>query len=121
MICSQIPETGVRVHIYTSKAKPFTVARSRCLDAMIIDRARQGTKRLVMERVDDGLIHADRIVINNARRRSGMSDQLRYDHVPAFQEPLLWISDCVAWAFGRDRAWRELVEPVIDKVVHVDP
>lgn len=120
MICGRIRGTGVHVHIYVSKAPSSTTARTRCLDAMTIDMTAQGASRLVVEMMD-GFVHTDVNVINSARKRSGAVDRLRYDHVRAFEEPLLWISDCVAWAFGRDTTWRKLVEPLIDKVVDVDP
>ncbi len=119
-ICKIITDTRVRVHIYVSQARPTTVARSRCLDALTRDMVALDVSRLVIEKVD-GLVHTDANIIKSARQASGAVDRLRYDHVRPFEEPLLWISDCVAWAFGRDAAWRQLVEPLIEKVVHLDP
>jgi hypothetical protein len=35
------------------------------------------------------------------------------------EEPLLWVSDAVAWAMGAGGDWRRRVEPMIDEVVRL--
>ena len=40
-------------------------------------------------------------------------DSLRYDHLRATAEPLLWVPDAVAWAWCRGGQWRRSAEPLI--------
>ena len=40
-------------------------------------------------------------------------------HLSPYEEPLLWVSDAVAWAVGAGGDWRRRVEPMIDEVVRL--
>jgi hypothetical protein len=40
-------------------------------------------------------------------------------HVNPNHEPLLWLPDIIAWAYGRGGEWKKSVEPLIEKVVLV--
>jgi len=44
---------------------------------------------------------------------------LPYRHLPSRQEPLLWIPDVIAWAYGRGGNWREHVLPAISEIIEV--
>lgn len=54
---------------------------------------------MVLE-LSDGDLAADRRTLFEAVRRQCVSGQsLRYDHLRAPAEPLLWVPDAVAWAW----------------------
>ena len=75
--------------------------------------------RLVLERDDSLPVHDER-AITAARGRD--AELVRYQHVRAVDEPLLWVPDAVAWSWCRDRSWRALVAPVVAAAVQVvDP
>jgi hypothetical protein len=42
---------------------------------------------------------------------------LTYEHVRSADEPLLWVADVVAWAYGAAGDWRRRTEKVIGKVI----
>ena len=41
---------------------------------------------------------------------------MEYDHMKPAEEPLLWIADAVAWAYGAAGDWRRRADPMIDDV-----
>ena len=45
---------------------------------------------------------------------------LSYCHLIGREEPLLWVADAVAWAYGAGRKWRPRAHTLIDRVQDVD-
>ncbi|WP_410622993.1 hypothetical protein [Amycolatopsis sp. cmx-8-4] len=45
--------------------------------------------------------------------------ELTYEHVDSTAEPLLWISDAVAWCFGAGGDWRRRASPLITETFTV--
>ncbi|MFN8074485.1 MAG: hypothetical protein U0Q15_03570 [Kineosporiaceae bacterium] len=77
-----------------------------------------GAERLVIEQ-DDSLIVHDRRAIKAERSRLRAADTLRFDHLRGVDDPLLWVPDAIAWAWCRDRAWRDLVSGLVTEVVEL--
>jgi hypothetical protein len=43
-----------------------------------------------------------------------------YEHVDSTSEPLMWISDVVAWCYGAGGHWRKRVDPILTKTIDLD-
>lgn len=84
------------------------------MDAVVRDLAAVGGTRLVIER-DESLVQADRAALFQSVRAHGVPE-LRYEHPRAHEEPMLWVSDAVAWCYGKGGAWRARVEPLVEGV-----
>jgi hypothetical protein len=65
--------------------------------------------RLVIER-DENVVALDRRVLAERTHGPGHEYPKTYSHLPASQEPLLWIADAVAWSWSRGGDYRHLVE-----------
>ena len=117
-ILSALAELGVEARIYRS---PSAVKRSRelCLDALVGDIAAAGAERLVIESRAT-MDHLDDRVVKAALRRIG-TGELTFGHSSAYEEPLLWVPDAIAWAVGRGGDWRRRAEPLLEKVVDLGP
>ena len=93
--------------MYVARHRDQVAARAAILTAVVGDLLEQGTTRLVLEsRVNQD--QRDRSVIAHALG-SGVSTPFTYAHSGAHGEPLLWVPDAVAWAWGRDRRWKKVV------------
>jgi hypothetical protein len=91
-------------------------ARDACLAEIVRQLQARSVPRLTIEsRQDDS---DDRRTI--ARSRASQPS-LVFDHRQGSREPVLWIADAVAWAFGAGGRWLPLVEPLIDDVAEVRP
>lgn len=115
LIVKTIAGLPVRVHIYDAKAfnpREGLKAREQCLRQLVADLSVAGCQRLVLER-DESIEAHDRRILYAAVHEHGLVDALRYDHLRANEEPLLWIADAVAWCWTRDGSWRDQVAPVI--------
>ena len=88
-------------------------ARQACLRALVDDLIQLKAERLVLE-IAEGDLAADRRTLFEAVRASGQ--ELRYDHVRPATEPMLWVSDAVAWAWCRNTQWRRQVAPLVAQV-----
>ena len=108
-----------RARLYTSAEKE-PVARQRAMEALLADLLALGGRRLVIERREASQDERERRLIAAAVRRRVAPPDLLYDHLRAQDEPLLWVSDAVAWAYGAGPPWRSRAEPLIDHVRDVD-
>jgi hypothetical protein len=106
--------TGVKTLVYVVKGQPDKLARPVCLEALVQDLCRAGAGRLVIEQ-DDSLAAADRRIIGAELRAQG-NPGLRYEHMRRHEEPLLWVSDAVAWCYQKGGPWIGLAAPLIGEV-----
>ena len=111
-IIAGISVLDVQVRVYTSGARNDRTARAEILEVAVADLARSGVTRLVLE-TDASVVASDRRVLNAAVQAAGATERLRYLHLPAHQEPLLWIPDAVAWCWTKNRNWRSLVDHLV--------
>ena len=112
-------ELPVRTRLYTSAEKE-PIARQRALEALLVDLLGLGGQRLIIECREASQDKRERHLIATAVRRSAAPADLAYDHLRARDEPLLWVSDAVAWAYGAGPQWRPRAELLIDHVQDVD-
>ena len=107
VLLREMRELGTGSVIYIARHRDQVAARAAILTAVVGDLLEQGTTRLIIEsRVNQD--QRDRSVIAHAIG-SGVSTPFTYVHSGAHGEPLLWVPDAVAWAWGRDRRWKKVV------------
>lgn len=94
--------------IYVAKDRNEVAARTAILTACVVQLREAGVSRLVLE-ARDGQDHRDRVDIYRTLGPSA-SPPFSYMHQTASNEPLLWVPDAVAWAWGRGGVWRQRVE-----------
>ena len=112
-------ELPVRTRLYTSAEKE-PIARQRDMEALLVDLLDLGAQRLVIECREAGQDKRERHLIATAVRRGAAPADLAYVHLRARDEPLLWVSDAVAWAYDAGPRWRPRAELLIDFVRDVD-
>ena len=71
-----------------------------------------------MER-DDSVAVFDRRVLHGALHRE--RPDIGYRHERAYDEPLLWAADALAWSWAKGGAWREQVRPLLLRAVELGP
>jgi hypothetical protein len=49
-----------------------------------------------------------------------VADWFSYAHVPPTTEPMLWVPDAIAWAYGNGGDWRRRAARLITDTVDVD-
>jgi hypothetical protein len=118
-----ICDLPVEALVYVSDAKGQVEARRACLRAVVADLVGEGAAWLVLE-LSDGDLAADRRTLFAAVREhqgdgSGPDGPLRYDHLRAAADPLLWVPDAVAWAWAHGGVWRERVSSLVAGVTQV--
>jgi len=110
---SAIGDLGIKSSIYVAKngyQKLERNPRERCLAAVIQDYSQSQSITVESGSVD----HLDRQLINRL-----VSDGISFPkvtHVAPSEEPLLWLPDIIAWAYGRGGEWKKSVDPLIEKV-----
>lgn len=96
--------------MYTSRASTDRLGREACLEALLVDTRELEAGRLVVE-LDESVMKADRRLM--AKR---LRSDLPYLHAPAVSEPLLWVSDAVAWCWQRGGDWKRRAQPLVAHV-----
>jgi hypothetical protein len=97
---------------------PAKIARILCLEQLVIDLEEPRASRLVIEPVESLRAQDTEVIDRIARRHPGL-EGLTHCHLSPGNEPLLWLPDAVAWAYGAGGEWRRRIEQVIDKVTHL--
>lgn len=91
-------------------------ARDACLAEIVRRLQAASVQTLTIEsRQFDGDDHR---TIHRARTKQ---PALHFNHVVGDRDPMLWIADGVAWAYGAGGRWRTLVEPIVGDVIEIRP
>ncbi|MFY1618852.1 hypothetical protein [Micromonospora sp. WMMD736] len=93
-------------------------AREACLVELVQHAAKISATRLVLER-DDSTFQADRRLLFEQVRKSGTSNNLRYDQLRAHEECLLAIPDALAWCWAKGGRWKTSVQRVVTEARQV--
>ena len=109
-LLAEMCELDVQVTLYVAKTKNHAAGRSACMKAILDDVIDARARMLVIE-LDDSVAAADRRAIAQRFRLEPASPE--YRHVPAKAEPLLWISDAVAWCSQRGGEWKTACAPIL--------
>jgi hypothetical protein len=91
-------------------------ARDVCLAEVVRQLQVESIPRLTIESRQD-----DMDDIRTIARARTSEPTLVFDHKIGELEPMLWIADAVAWAFGAGGHWRRLVNPIIETAVELRP
>lgn len=103
------------VRIYETGTSTNT-ARGIALGGLAADLEGLAVQRLVLE-ADDGMIAQDVRLLAHATKPLRSRSVFTFHHLPPSAEPLLWVSDAVAWCYARGGGWRTAATPIIDAVV----
>ena len=108
-------EVSVRIYtaIYSSKSEEN--ARQMCLQRAVEDLLIERAQRLVLDTRDTRNIHDIRTLQRTLGSHPSKTE-LVYEHVDSVSEPLLWVSDAVAWCYGAGGDWKRRVMATIDNV-----
>lgn len=119
-LLTSFAKMGVSSVIYVVRHADLQAARTAILQKVVSEMKEDRVVRLVLEsRANQDT--KDREDILYALRISPIPS-FTYDHLPASNEPLLWIPDAVAWSWGKGGEWRRQVEKsgLVGRVVKVE-
>lgn len=104
-VIAQLPIRIAFVRVASEERDP----RTRSLAQLLALAVGSEAIRVVLE-TDANVVAADVAVA----RRGGIGDAVL--HLRAHEEPLLWLSDAVAWCIQRGGDWRESIAPLLTPV-----
>ena len=107
-ILATLAHLNVSNFVYMATGREQTAARRAILQKLVPDLRSKGVALLVLDsrREQD---HKDRATIHSLIG-SNPAPTFEYYHHRSAHEPILWIPDAVAWAWGRGGNWRKQVE-----------
>lgn len=118
-VLSALCDLQVQSTMFISRIKPMITARATIIEEGIWPQVRrEGITRLVLE-PEAGQDERDRRQLYQLARRDGLTD-FSYAHLPPITEPMLWVPDAIAWAYGAGGNWRQRAAPVIDQVITIE-
>ncbi|MEO8527735.1 MAG: hypothetical protein ABI435_01520 [Pseudolysinimonas sp.] len=94
----------------TSSGRSDREARDDCLSAITAHLMGFDVRRIVVESCDQDL--RDRQIVGDALAAVGRVARVEIVHHRASDEPLLWLPDIVAWAFGKSAAWKSRISRI---------
>jgi hypothetical protein len=106
-LLTQLASVNAASFIYVANHRVQVEARSAIMRKAAPHLHGRGVRRLVVES-RQGQDHRDRADLY-AALGDGARPPLTYTHLMATAEPLLWLPDAIAWAWGRGGVWRDQV------------
>lgn len=94
--------------MYVAQDRDQVGARSAIVKHAALHLRAAGVGRIVLE-ARLGQDHRDRADLFDVVGGDRSGSPVTYAHHSAASEPLLWIADAVAWAWGRGGVWRKQV------------
>lgn len=88
--------------------------RQLCIEQLGADAVAIGAARIVIES-DESLVLHDRRTLYTALNGT----EVAYDHLRAYEDPLLWIPDAIAWCWAKQGTWGNRVRHMVERVVVV--
>ena len=119
-LLSNIAQLDASAHLVAVQVRGLSIRRSRDLAfaELTAQLVSLGTGRIIIESCDQD--RRDTQVIGDALARLGATGSVDVQHLRPHDEPLLWIPDVIAWAYGKGtKEWRSLVEPLITNVTRL--
>jgi hypothetical protein len=100
--------------VYVTNRKPSQVhARRRCINRLLDDLSAANKCDVIVER-DDAMLTHDKRTFAGAAQKLFPDRALHYRWLTAYDEPLLWIPDAVAWCWSAGGRWRRRILPITD-------
>lgn len=90
--------------VFHQREKPTFEARAKCLTDLFETAVRVGVGLVVIER-DDSIFVLERKFLLELIKARGWQDRVAFEHNRRHEEPLLWISDSLAWCIGKSGEW----------------
>ena len=105
-----LEEVGVRVH----------VLRRRAADA---NKERAGAEHHTDDVTGGGrpCRSSDPESKGAILRARAAEPTLNFEHRSGSDEPILWVADAVAWAYGAGQRWSSLARPIVHRVIEQTP
>ncbi|MBP2339480.1 hypothetical protein JOF41_005658 [Saccharothrix coeruleofusca] len=116
-VLSRIEDFGLRGLIWHCRESNDVRARQVCLTDVVPHLVDPGVSRLVLESCQHQDAE-DRRVLAGAVRKAGGG--LSYAHFKPAEDPVLWISDALAWCYGAGGDWRRRVSGLLDGVIDLN-
>lgn len=117
-VLSALSDLQVQSTMFVSRIKPMVTARAAIIEDGIWPHIRrEQITRLILE-PEAGQDERDRRQLYQLAQRDKVTD-LSYDHLPPITEPMLWVPDAIAWAYGAGGNWRQRAYPVITQVIDI--
>lgn len=91
-------------------------ARDLCLAALVRELQSQRVPRLIVETRQD-----DRDDHRTILRTRAADPTLNFEHRSGSDEPIVWVADAVAWAYGAGQRLSSLARPVVHRVIDLAP
>ena len=115
-IVTRLHALDIGARIWSCRHPDDRSARRACLTAAAGHLLDSGTTRLVLESCQ----HQDALDCRTLAAVVGKAVDFTYEHLKPFEDPVLWVSDAVAWCHGAGGEWRRRVAGLVEAAVHVE-
>lgn len=110
LIVRLLTRLNCKLVVVKCRSKAHGQARKCALNTLITVAQTRDFKRIIVE-LDETVRHKDHQIF-----KASHSD-FEWDHRKRHEEPLLWVSDAVAWCINRGGEWERMVRPMIRQTI----
>lgn len=103
-----LADLGMSSHVFVGTSRDQGAVRHAILQEVVPTLRSLGVVRLVLDS-RKGQDQKDRAAIHGILG-SNPEPPFEYAHLPSAAEPMLWVPDALAWAWGRGGEWRRQAE-----------
>jgi hypothetical protein len=111
LIVQLLARLNCQLLVVKCRSRPHGQARKCALNSLI-DAAQAGAFRRIIIELDETVRHKDHQIFKSR------NPSFEWDHRIRHEEPLLWVSDAIAWCVNRGGDWERLVRPMVIKTIN---
>jgi hypothetical protein len=111
-IISELEKLQTQTHVVKASGGRAIDCRRACLQEIVDLALSLGAIKIVFE-MDASFLDFDTKVISECIRRADAKNKLVFIHLPREQEPIMWISDVVAWCVNKPGEFSIRVKPLV--------
>jgi hypothetical protein len=112
VILAEMAKLDVWVGIWQVAGLREREARRICLTAVVEAAFQTQAESVIFER-DESLERSDRRLVFELSQRFAETKPVPFRHSDPQEQPLLWVSDAVAWCYSRGGDWTRRVSPLV--------
>jgi hypothetical protein len=120
ILLTAMGKLDIQVAIWQVSGRPEGLARTMCITSIAQSALELNAESLVLE-TDESIEASDRRLLFELSSAADKGRQLAFQHSAPHHQPLLWVSDAIAWCYAKGGMWAERASPLVEDRVVVLP
>ena len=111
-LLAEFESLGFRAVVFCVDGKQNFETRKGCIDQALKFASENSISKVTFE-TDESILKLEKLYVADYLRTNGLNETLGFDHRKKHEEPLLWVSDAIAWCVFRGGDWERRIAGIL--------